>query len=80
MDAIAKDMETKCSMIRPARILSLLWHIPRMRKRSPSSRQKWKGTSFPEHDIFVDPLSLVVSSHIGPGALAVTCTKKLTSF
>ena len=35
---------------------------------------------FPEHDIIVDPLSLVVSSHIGPGALAVTCTKKLTSF
>lgn len=35
---------------------------------------------FPGHDIFVDPLSLVVSSHIGPGALAVTCTKKLTSF
>ncbi|MFR6537122.1 MAG: DegV family protein [Lachnospiraceae bacterium] len=35
---------------------------------------------FPGHDIIVDPLSLVVSSHIGPGALAVTCTKKLTSF
>ena len=31
---------------------------------------------FPGHDIIVDPLSLVVSSHIGPGALAVTCTKK----
>ena len=35
---------------------------------------------FPGHDIIVDPLSLVVSSHIGPGALAVTCTKKFTSF
>lgn len=35
---------------------------------------------FPGHDVIVDPLSLVVSSHIGPGALAVTCTKKLTSF
>lgn len=35
--------------------------------------------AFPEHEgeIFMDPLSLSVSSHIGPGALAVTCTKKM---
>lgn len=33
---------------------------------------------FSGHEIdFVDPLSLSVACHIGPGALAVTCTKKL---
>lgn len=32
---------------------------------------------FPGHKIHIDPLSLSVSCHIGPGALAVTCTKKL---
>lgn len=32
---------------------------------------------FPNHDIYIDSLSLSVSCHIGPGALAVTCTKKL---
>ncbi len=32
---------------------------------------------FPNHKIHIDPLSLSVSCHIGPGALAVTCTKKL---
>lgn len=32
---------------------------------------------YPDHDIIVDPLSLSVSCHIGPGALAVTCTKKI---
>lgn len=31
--------------------------------------------AFPGHDIYVDCLSLSVSCHIGPGALAVACTK-----
>jgi fatty acid-binding protein DegV len=33
---------------------------------------------FPETgEIYVDHLSLSISCHIGPGALAITCTKKL---
>ena len=32
---------------------------------------------WPDRDIMVDPLSLSVSCHIGPGALAITCTKML---
>lgn len=32
---------------------------------------------FPNHDIVVNPLSLSVACHIGPGALAVACSKKL---
>jgi DegV family protein with EDD domain len=33
--------------------------------------------AFPGYDIHMDPLSLSVACHIGPGALAATCTKKL---
>lgn len=33
--------------------------------------------AFPGFDIPMDPLSLSVACHIGPGALAVTCSKKL---
>lgn len=33
--------------------------------------------AFPEHDIYIDCLSLSVSCHIGPGALAVACMVKL---
>ena len=33
--------------------------------------------AFPGFDIYMDPLSLSVSCHIGPGALAVTCCKKI---
>ena len=32
---------------------------------------------FPNHDIVMKPLSLSVSCHIGPGALALACSKKL---
>ena len=32
---------------------------------------------WPDHDIMVHPLALSVSCHIGPGALAITCTKML---
>lgn len=32
---------------------------------------------FPKHDIWVDPLSLSVSCHIGPGALAIALSRKV---
>ena len=31
--------------------------------------------AFPDHEIIMRPLSLSISCHIGPGSLAVTCTK-----
>lgn len=34
-------------------------------------------SAFPGFEIHMDPLSLSVACHIGPGALAVTCSKKL---
>lgn len=42
--------------------------------------EQWKAQvqeAFPGYDLHMDPLSLSVSCHIGPGALAVTCTRKL---
>ena len=33
---------------------------------------------FPELEIHMDPLSLSVACHIGHGALAVACSKKVT--
>jgi DegV family protein with EDD domain len=32
---------------------------------------------FPDNDIVVNPLSLSVSCHIGPGSLAIACSKKI---
>ena len=33
---------------------------------------------FPDHDIVMQPLSLSIACHIGPGALALTATKAIT--
>ncbi|WP_026494619.1 DegV family protein [Butyrivibrio sp. WCD3002] len=33
--------------------------------------------AFPGYDMHLDPLSLVVSCHIGPGALAIACSRKI---
>lgn len=41
---------------------------------------EWKAEieeAFPGYDIHMDPLSLSVACHIGPGALAVACTQKI---
>ena len=34
-------------------------------------------TAFPNNEIVMNPLSLSVSCHIGPGALAIACSKKI---
>lgn len=40
----------------------------------------WKAevqAAFPHHEMMCDPLSLSVSCHIGDGAIAIACTKKM---
>lgn len=47
---------------------------------SDEEAMKWKAELeeiFPGYDIYPDRLSLSVSCHIGPGALAVACCKKI---
>ena len=78
MDAIAKDMDEVLHDPTGENTIIAMAHT-----QNEEEIAKFKAEveeRFPGHDIFVDPLSLVVSSHIGPGALAVTCTKNLTSF
>ena len=48
---------------------------------SEEEAQKWKEEiedRFPEYEVDMDPLSLSVACHIGPGAMAVACSKVLT--
>ena len=33
--------------------------------------------AFPNHEITMNPLSLSVACHIGPGAIAIACSKKI---
>ena len=75
MDAIAKDMAEEWNDPTVENTIIAMAHTQNeeeILKFKEEALERW-----PNHDIFVDPLSLVVSTHIGPGALAITCTKKL---
>ncbi len=78
MDAIAQDM--KEVLHDPTGEDTIIAMAHTQNEKEIAKFKEEVEERFPGHDIIVDPLSLVVSSHIGPGALAVTCTKKLTSF
>ena len=43
--------------------------------------KKWNETvkqAFPEHDIYNDVLPMSICCHVGPGALGITCVKKVS--
>ena len=50
---------------------------------SEEEAELWKGeieTRFPEYTVDMDKLSLSVSCHIGPGSIAIACSKVLEDF
>ena len=52
-------------------------HLEAAYTGNPEEAQSWKAeleAAFPGAEIHMDPLSLSVSCHIGPGALAVACS------
>ncbi len=76
MDAIAKDMAEEWGDPTGENTIIAMAHTQNeeeIMKFKDEVLERW-----PNRDIVVDPLSLVVSGHIGPGAIAITCTKKLT--
>ena len=47
---------------------------------SAEEAQEWKAeieARFPGYDVVMNPLSLSVSCHIGPGARAIACSRKI---
>ena len=74
LDAIHKDIETR--MGGEANMDNL--HIASAYTPGEGVEQWLEEIrrEFPDKEIIVDPLSLSISCHIGPGALAVTVTKK----
>lgn len=68
--------------------LNLRFHDPEAKQvyiqfahtQNEQAIREWEGeihSLYPHVPLYTSPLSLSVSCHIGPGALAVTCTKKL---
>jgi DegV family protein with EDD domain len=75
MDAIAADMEQVLHDPTGENTIISMAHTNNLEealKFKEEALQRWPGK-----DIMVDPLSLSVSCHVGPGSIAITCTKKL---
>lgn len=76
LDAIRKDMDTQFAGLSGPEEL----HIAAAYTGKREDAQEWLEeleAAFPGYPIHMDPLSLSVACHIGPGALAVTITKAL---
>ena len=74
LKAIEKDLNDRFADVREDMVLGMAYTC------SKEEAQEWKqeiAEKFPEYEIVEGPLSLSVACHIGPGALAVTCMKKV---
>ena len=76
MNAIRSDMEKRfgCSPDEKNVWLQIAYTYDR---DSALAFKEEVAEAFPGYDIHIDPLSLSVACHIGPGALAVACCKKI---
>lgn len=76
INAIKHDFETRFKSLREAGKMTLC--IAHTDNNEEAEKFKTEiGETFPDVEItFLDPLSLSVSCHIGPGALAVACAVK----
>ena len=74
LKAIEKDLNDRFADVREDMVLGMAYTC------SKEEAQEWKqeiAEKFPEYEIVEGSLSLSVACHIGPGAMAVTCMKKV---
>lgn len=74
LKAIEKDLNDRFADVWEDMVLGMAYTC------SKEEAQEWKqeiAEKFPEYEIVEGPLSLSVACHIGPGAMAVTCMKKV---
>ena len=75
LTAIARDLETRFNDKEAKRIHFQVAHS-QSEEAARELVEELRGI-YPESDIYMDHLALSIACHIGPGALAVACTKYL---
>ena len=74
LNAIENDLDTRFASVKDKMVLGMAYTC------GEEEAQEWKKEiteRFPGYDIVEGPLSLSVACHIGPGAMAVTCMKRV---
>ena len=76
VNAILKDIQTRFGGdASPEQIKIMMAHT--MNEEEIKLWRQELAEGFPGHEILINPLSLSVACHIGPGSLAITCCKHL---
>ena len=74
LNAVEKDLNERFAPVKDQMVLGMAYTC------SKEEAQEWKWEileRFPGYELIEGPLSLSVACHIGPGAMAVTCMKKV---
>ena len=77
LEAIRKDFKDRFHTDEAASDMNLMLAYTGIDMTEPLSWRDEVQAAFPNHQMMLDPLSLSVSCHIGDGAIAIACTKKL---
>ena len=78
MQAIKNDIENRFGGMNETAKDRVLLQVAYTKELEEAQQMKEEITqAFPGFSVDIDPLSLSVACHIGPGALAIACTKKM---
>ena len=76
LEAVLKDLDTRFADAKENKKLCIHFAHTQSEETLKEFMEEAKEF-FPDYEFYADPLSLSVSCHIGPGALAITCSKKI---
>lgn len=74
LNAIEKDLTDRFTDVKDQMVLGMAYTC------SKEEADEWKNeiqTRFPDYELVEGPLSLSIACHIGPGAMAITCMKRV---
>lgn len=74
LKAIEKDLTDRFADVKDQMVLGMAYTC------SKEEADEWKNeiqTRFPDYELVEGPLSLSIACHIGPGAMAITCMKRV---
>ena len=74
LNAIEKDLTDRFADVKDQMVLGMAYTC------SKEEADDWKNeiqTRFPDYELVEGPLSLSIACHIGPGAMAITCMKRV---
>ena len=74
LNAIEKDLTDRFADVKDQMVLGMAYTCSKV------EADEWKNeiqTRFPDYELVEGPLSLSIACHIGPGAMAITCMKRV---